>query len=255
MKHLQGRALVTAMCIGQVGNLLPHVVVPAIMAQHLIPLWKLSATQAGLMASAYAVGYMLSVPVLTALTDRFDARGILFAGSLVSGLATIAFGLLADGLASAIIALGSRGRRFRRRLYAGPEGADGPAAARRRIAQRDALHVELLGRCRTVVPRLAACCRSPRMARGILGHRPRAAADDRGVLDARAVSADSTRAGIRSTFARSCATAPRSVTSSATARTASSSTACARGWCRSGPSSRPATRATCCLVRSHSASS
>jgi len=62
MKHLQGRALVTAMCIGQIGNLLPHVAVPAIMAQHLIPLWKLSATQAGLMASAYAVGYMLSVP-------------------------------------------------------------------------------------------------------------------------------------------------------------------------------------------------
>ena len=86
MKHLQGRALVIAMCIGQIGNLLPHVVVPAIMAQHLIPLWGLSATQAGLMASAYAVGYMLSVPVLTALTDRFDARGILFAGSLVSGL-------------------------------------------------------------------------------------------------------------------------------------------------------------------------
>ena len=112
MRHLQGRALVVAMCIGQIGNLLPHVVVPAIMAQHLIPLWGLSATQAGLMASAYAVGYMLAVPVLTALTDRFDARGILFAGSLVSGLATIAFGLLADGLASAIAALGLAGDGF-----------------------------------------------------------------------------------------------------------------------------------------------
>ena len=65
MTHLHGRALVIVMCIGQLGNLLPHVAVPAIMAQHLIPLWKLSATQAGLMASAYAVGYMLSVPVLT----------------------------------------------------------------------------------------------------------------------------------------------------------------------------------------------
>src|SRR2546430_10355305 len=102
MPALTGRALVAAMCLGQVGSLLPHVVVPAIMAQHLIPLWSLSATQAGLMASAYAVGYMLSVPALTALTDRFDARGILFAGSLVSGVATIAFGLFADGLTSAI---------------------------------------------------------------------------------------------------------------------------------------------------------
>ena len=37
--RLTGRALVAAMCAGQVGNLLPHVVVPAIMAEHLIPLW------------------------------------------------------------------------------------------------------------------------------------------------------------------------------------------------------------------------
>ena len=98
---LHGRTLVTAMCVAQVCNLLPHVVVPAIMAQHLMPLWHLSAAQAGLMASAYAFGYMLAVPVLTALTDRYDARGILLAGSAVSGLATIAFGLFADGLLSA----------------------------------------------------------------------------------------------------------------------------------------------------------
>jgi predicted MFS family arabinose efflux permease len=76
-------------------------VVPAIMAQHLMLLWHLSATQAGLMASAYAFGYMLAVPVLTALTDRYDARGILLVDSGVSGLATIAFGLFADGLLSA----------------------------------------------------------------------------------------------------------------------------------------------------------
>src|SRR6516162_9744256 len=103
MPALTGRALVAAMCLGQVGNLLPHVVVPAIMAQHLMPLWHLSAAQAGLMASAYAFGYMLAVPVLTALTDRFDARGILLAGSTVSGLGTIAFGLFANDLLSASV--------------------------------------------------------------------------------------------------------------------------------------------------------
>jgi predicted MFS family arabinose efflux permease len=98
MSPLQGRALVAAMCVAQVCNLLPHVVVLAIMANHLIPLWHLSAAQAGLMASAYAFGYMLAVPVLTALSDHFDARRILLAGSAVSGLATIGFGILADGL-------------------------------------------------------------------------------------------------------------------------------------------------------------
>ena len=36
MPALTGRALVAAMCLGQVGSLLPHVVVPAIMSQHLM---------------------------------------------------------------------------------------------------------------------------------------------------------------------------------------------------------------------------
>jgi predicted MFS family arabinose efflux permease len=102
MAVLTGRTLVAAMCLGQVGNLLPHVVVPAIMAQHLMPLWDLSAAQAGLMASAYAFGYMLAVPVLTTLTDRIDARRVLVAGSAFSGVATALF-LIADGLWSATL--------------------------------------------------------------------------------------------------------------------------------------------------------
>ncbi len=109
---LSGKSLVAAMCLGQVGNLLPHVVVPAVMAQHLIPLWHLTAGQAGLMAAAFAIGYMLAVPVLTALTDRMDARIILLAGSAVSGLATLAFGLFADGLASAMVIWGLAGIGF-----------------------------------------------------------------------------------------------------------------------------------------------
>jgi len=99
--RLTDRSLVIAMCLGQIGNLLPHVVVPAVMAQHLIPLWQLSATQAGMMASAVAFGYMLAVPFLTTLTDRIDARLILLVGSAATALATLAFGLFADGLWSA----------------------------------------------------------------------------------------------------------------------------------------------------------
>jgi predicted MFS family arabinose efflux permease len=108
---LTGRSLVAAMCAGQVGNLLPHVVVPAVMAAHLIPLWGLSAAQAGLMAGAYAFGYMLAVPVLATLTDRIDARIVLIGGSAFSGLATAAFGLFAQGLwsATAIWALAGMG--------------------------------------------------------------------------------------------------------------------------------------------------
>lgn len=112
MASLTGRALVVAMCIGQVGNLLPHVTVPAIMAQDLMPLWGLTAAQAGLMAGAFAFGYMLAVPVLTTPTDRMDARVILIGGSAVSGLATVLFGILADGLWSATLIWGLAGIGF-----------------------------------------------------------------------------------------------------------------------------------------------
>jgi MFS family permease len=100
---MRGKPLVFAMCAGQVGNLLPHVVVPAVMVGHLIPLWGLSNAQAGLLAAAYAAGYMVAVPVLSSLTDRIDARRLLLAGSLASSVATIAFGLLAQGLWSAML--------------------------------------------------------------------------------------------------------------------------------------------------------
>jgi MFS family permease len=112
MAALSGRSLVAAMCLGQVGNLLPHVTLPAIMAQHLMPLWGLSAAEAGLMASAYAFGYMLAVPLLTTLTDRIDARRILLAGSAVSGAATVLCGMLADGLLSATLVWGLAGIGF-----------------------------------------------------------------------------------------------------------------------------------------------
>src|SRR5258705_13339266 len=97
------------MCTGQVGNLLPHVVVPAVMARHLIPQWGLSASEAGLMASSFALGYMLAVPLLTALTDRMDARLILLTGSAVSGLGAFPFPLLPRGLWAAIAVSGHAG--------------------------------------------------------------------------------------------------------------------------------------------------
>ncbi|WP_298871716.1 MFS transporter [uncultured Bradyrhizobium sp.] len=91
------------MCIGQVGNLLSHVTLSANLAQHLMPEWGLSAAGGGLMASGYAFGYMLAVPVLTTLTDRIDARIVLLCGSIVSGLATVAFGIFAQGFWSGTI--------------------------------------------------------------------------------------------------------------------------------------------------------
>ncbi|WP_291865446.1 MFS transporter [Bradyrhizobium sp.] len=86
------------MCLGQLGSLLPHVVVPSILAAFLIPEWQLSGAQAGLLAGSGAAGYMLAVPLLATLTDRIDARKILIAGSALSALGTMLFGLFATGL-------------------------------------------------------------------------------------------------------------------------------------------------------------
>ena len=109
---ISGRTLVALMALAQLGSLLPHVVVPAVMPAHLIPEWGLSYSEAGLMAASYAAGYMLAVPLLTTLTDRIDARWILLGGSLFSAVTTILFGLLASGLASAIVLWGLAGIGF-----------------------------------------------------------------------------------------------------------------------------------------------
>jgi len=91
------------MCVGQLGSLLPHVVVPSILAAFLIPEWHLTGAQAGMLAGAGAAGYMLTVPLLAALTDRVDARKILIAGSALNALGTLLFGVFASGLWSGVL--------------------------------------------------------------------------------------------------------------------------------------------------------
>jgi predicted MFS family arabinose efflux permease len=109
---ITGRTVIFAMCVGQLGSLLPHVVVPALLAGFLIPEWHLSGSQAGLLAGSGAAGYMVAVPVLATLTDRIDARRILIAGSALSALATLLFGLFAEGLWSGMLCSGFAGVGF-----------------------------------------------------------------------------------------------------------------------------------------------
>ena len=55
--------------------------------------WHLSNLQSGLIASAFFFGYMLAVPLATALTDRVDARKVYLVGGLsaTSGLLGMCF--------------------------------------------------------------------------------------------------------------------------------------------------------------------
>ena len=100
------------MALGQLGSLLPHVAVPSVLAQYLIPEWHLSGAEAGLLAGSFAAGYMLAVPVLATLTDRIDARTILICGSALSAFATMLFGVFAQGLLSGALIWGLAGIGF-----------------------------------------------------------------------------------------------------------------------------------------------
>ncbi len=65
--------------------------------------WDLTNTQAGWLSAVYYGAYVVMVPLLTALTDRRDARSILLIGLLIGGLASLGFAWGAAGFWSALI--------------------------------------------------------------------------------------------------------------------------------------------------------
>lgn len=68
--------------------------VPALLPE-LQAAWGLSATEAGTLTGAFFAGYMVAVPILTALTDRYDARRIYLGATLLAALANLGLALLA----------------------------------------------------------------------------------------------------------------------------------------------------------------
>lgn len=65
--------------------------------------WRLSNAEAGLIGSAFFAGYVATVAYWTALTDRVDGRRVYLAGGLLGTVASLGFGLLAEGLGSAML--------------------------------------------------------------------------------------------------------------------------------------------------------
>ncbi len=75
----------------------------AALLPELRDLWRLTNTEAGIVAGAFFVGYVGTVSYWTALTDRVDARRVYLAGSLLATAGSAGFGLAADGFASAFL--------------------------------------------------------------------------------------------------------------------------------------------------------
>lgn len=75
----------------------------ASLLPHFLEIWDLSHTQAGWLSAIYYGAYVLAVPLLTAGTDRLDARRILLAGILLGTLAALGFAWAARGFWSALV--------------------------------------------------------------------------------------------------------------------------------------------------------
>jgi MFS family permease len=71
--------------------------------------WQLSNLQSGLIASAFFLGYMLVVPLATALTDRIDARRVYLVGGISASLGLLGMGFLATNFWTALLFMAING--------------------------------------------------------------------------------------------------------------------------------------------------
>ena len=71
--------------------------------------WHLSNLESGLIASAFFFGYMLMVPLATALTDRVDAKKVYLIGGLSATCGLLGMGLFAYNFWTALIFMALNG--------------------------------------------------------------------------------------------------------------------------------------------------
>ncbi|MBI3042254.1 MAG: MFS transporter [Betaproteobacteria bacterium] len=75
----------------------------------LTPEWGMSASQAGLIQSAWHFGYLISLFTVGFLSDRYGARRVFLASSVAASAAAMVFAVFADGFFSAAVLYGLTG--------------------------------------------------------------------------------------------------------------------------------------------------
>jgi len=81
----------------------------AVVLTNLQDEWQLTNLQSGLIASAFFFGYMLAVPLATALTDRVDARKVYLMGGITATAGLLGMGLLAYNFWTALLFMALNG--------------------------------------------------------------------------------------------------------------------------------------------------
>jgi len=101
MARIRQTTLLAALCVAQAGVVLVFLnfagALPLIQAE-----WALTNAQAGAIQAATQVGYLLSVLVLSSLTDFMPPERLLFSGAVVATVANLFFAVGAAGVISAI---------------------------------------------------------------------------------------------------------------------------------------------------------
>jgi MFS family permease len=75
----------------------------------LVTEWGMSASQAGLIQSAWHLGYLLSLFTVGFLADRYGAKRVFLGSSVGAGVSALVFALLADGFLSGALLYGLTG--------------------------------------------------------------------------------------------------------------------------------------------------
>jgi MFS family permease len=100
--------LIAWVCLAHVASMLCYAIYPTLLPQ-LQHEWGASNSAAGLISGMFFAGYMASVPVLSGLTDRLDARRVYLFSSMLCALGCFGFALLAQGVWSAALFQGLTG--------------------------------------------------------------------------------------------------------------------------------------------------
>jgi predicted MFS family arabinose efflux permease len=102
-RQLPGTRLVAILCTAQLLVQIGSAVWPALLPD-MIPRWGLTNSEAGWITAIFLGAYMVAVPILVPLTDRFDPRQVYLFGVGLTCLGHLLFGLFADGFWSAMSA-------------------------------------------------------------------------------------------------------------------------------------------------------
>ena len=94
--------LVALVCAAQVLVQIGAFTLPALLPEY-IARWDLSKTEAGWLIGIFFAAYVVTVPVLVALTDRVPTRGVYMVGAGMTALSHVGFAFLAEGFWSGMV--------------------------------------------------------------------------------------------------------------------------------------------------------